>query len=175
MSQAITKAQAVRLLILDVDGILTSGTIYFDNTGTEVKGFHVLDGLGIKLLLQSGTEVALLSGKHSHAVTQRAKELGIKHVYLGHDDKRPVYQQLKQKLKLQDEQIAYMGDDLPDLPIMRSVGFAATVPHAPDIIQQSAHFVTQRQGGVGAVREICDFILKAQNKYDSLIHSFTQS
>lgn len=174
MSTLAERAQAIRLLILDVDGVLTSGTIFFDNAGLEVKGFHVLDGVGIKLLQQGGMIVALLSGKTSNAVVQRAKELGISHVFLGHDNKLPIYQKLKQQLELTDQQIAYMGDDLPDLPMMRSVGLAITVPHAPDIIQEHAHLTTKREAGFGAVREACEFILKAQDKYLSLVESFTK-
>lgn len=168
------RAKIVRLLILDVDGVLTSGTIFFDNQGIEMKGFHVLDGMGLKLLQRSGTQVAILSAKNSNAVKQRAAELGIEHVFLGHEEKLPIYQNLKQQLQLNDEQIAYMGDDLPDLPMMRRVGLAITVPHAPAIIQEHAHITTKQPGGAGAVREACEFILHAQDKFHSTIESYTK-
>ena len=116
------KAKSIRLLILDVDGVLTTGAIYYgnhsaNNDALEFKGFHVHDGLGIKLLQKTGVQVGVISAKTSHAVSRRLADLNIDHIHLGHEDKLPIYETLKQKLGLRDEQIAYMGDDLPDLPI----------------------------------------------------------
>lgn len=166
------KAKNIRLLILDVDGILTDGIIYYGSDGMQRKGFHIHDGLGIKLLQRAGIKVAVISGKKSAGVEQRLAELNIEHAYLGNDDKLPLYEELKQKLDLLDDQIAYMGDDLPDLPMLRRVAFALTVPLAPAIIKQYCHYVTTTHGGAGAVREACEFILHAQNKYESVVKSY---
>lgn len=172
MQAIIEKAKPIRLLILDVDGVLTSGVIYYGNNGMEMKGFHLHDGLGIKLLQKSRVAVAIISGKNSEAVTRRVQELNIEHVYLGHDDKLPPYEELKQKLHLNDSEIAYMGDDLPDLPILRRVGLAITVPQAPEIIRQHADLITKNKAGKGAVREACEFIMEAQGQLQSVIESY---
>src|SRR5689334_7761226 len=140
MPTAIEKAKNIRLLILDVDGVLTTGAIYYGSNGGEMKGFHIHDGLGIKLLQKTGVLVAIISGKHSEAVTRRITDLKIKHFYLGQEDKLPAYENLKQQLQLQDHQIAYMGDDLPDLPLLRRAGLAMTVPQAPAIVLQHADY-----------------------------------
>jgi 3-deoxy-D-manno-octulosonate 8-phosphate phosphatase (KDO 8-P phosphatase) len=170
--QLLDKAKNIRLLILDVDGIMTDGLIYYGSDGLQRKAFHIHDGLGIRLLQQSGVKVGVISGKKSAGVEQRLNELNIEHIYLGHDDKLPVYQDLKTQLNLTDNQIAYMGDDLPDLPLLRRVNFAITVPLAPDIIKQHCHYITQTHGGAGAVREACEFILHAQNNYESMVKSY---
>jgi 3-deoxy-D-manno-octulosonate 8-phosphate phosphatase (KDO 8-P phosphatase) len=166
------KAKAIRLFIFDVDGILTSGVIYYGSQGTEMKGFHVHDGLGIKLLQKSGVTVAVISAKHSELVTKRLQDLKIEHMYLGHEDKVPAYEALKQKLQLDDHEIAFMGDDLPDLPLLRRVGFAVTVSEASSIMQEHAHFITTRKAGKGAVREACEFVLHAQDRYHYVIQSY---
>jgi 3-deoxy-D-manno-octulosonate 8-phosphate phosphatase (KDO 8-P phosphatase) len=165
------KAKAVRLLILDVDGVLTSGVIYYAN-GDQFKGFHVHDGLGIKLLQKAGIEVAVISAKKSELVSRRLAELQVEHIYLGHEEKLAPYQELKQKLQLNDADIAYMGDDLPDLPVLRRVGFAVTVPQAPEIIKQHVDFITKIKAGKGAVREVCELILEAQGLYQGVIESY---
>ncbi len=166
------KAKSIRLLILDVDGVMTTGAIYYCSNGTEFKGFHIHDGIGIKLLQKAGIEVAIITAKQSEAVVRRAADLDIKYVYLGYSDKLPAYEELKQKLKLSDHDIAYMGDDLPDLPILRRVNFAITVPNAPAIVQQHVDLITKNKPGKGAVREACEFILEAQNKLQSVIQSY---
>ena len=172
MDHFIEKAKSIRLLILDVDGVLTSGILYYGNDGFEMKGFNIHDGLGIKLLQKTGVTVAIISGKNSQAVVRRLQELTIEHVYLGHNDKLPIYEQLKQKLKLEDHEIAYIGDDLPDLPILTRVGLAITVPQAPAIIKEHVDFITEKKGGKGAVREACDLIMQAQGRYQSVIQSY---
>lgn len=166
------KAKQIQLLILDVDGILTSGMIYYAEEEVEIKGFDIQDGLGIKLLQKVGIPVAIISAKKSEALLRRIKELDIQHFFLDCRNKLIPYEELKIKLRLIDEQIAYMGDDLPDLPILRRAGMAITVPNATDIIKQYAHFVTKNKGGKGAVREICDFIMQAQDRYNSVIQSY---
>jgi 3-deoxy-D-manno-octulosonate 8-phosphate phosphatase (KDO 8-P phosphatase) len=168
----IEKIRQVRLLILDVDGILTTGALYYGTNGFAMRGFHIHDGMGIKLLQKAGIEVAIISSKKSDAVELRLKELGIKHAYLGYEDKLPAYEDLKQKLHLTDIECAYMGDDLPDLPVLRRAGFAITVPNASEIIQQHVDYVTRKKPGKGAVREVCEFILETQGKLQSVLQSY---
>lgn len=166
------KAQGIKLLILDIDGVLTTGTLYYGTDGLELKGFHIHDGLGIKLLQKSGVKVAVISAKKTDLLARRLQELNIEHAYLGQENKLPAYDELKQKLNLTDQQIAYMGDDLPDLPVLRRVGFSITVPNAPAIINQHVDFITKKKGGKGAVREVCELIMQAQQTYQSVIESY---
>lgn len=172
MQDVIDKAKNIRLLILDVDGVLTNGTIYYGTNGAEMKGFNILDGLGIKILQKCGITVGVISAKNSDPVARRMQELDIEHAYLGHHTKLPAYEELKNKLQLKDQEIAYMGDDLPDLPILRRVGLAITVPNSSETLRQHVDITTVNAGGQGAVREICEFILKAQNKYESMLESY---
>lgn len=166
------KAKPIKLLILDVDGVLTNGMLYYDNQGVEIKGFHIHDGLGIKLLQKAGIPVAIISGRKSAAVEMRVKQLNIEHFYLGNEDKLPAYTELKQKLNLSDAQIAFMGDDLPDLPLLKRVGLSITVPQAPVIIREYADLITTLNGGKGAVREACETILQAQGKYQTVTENY---
>ncbi|TAK77516.1 MAG: HAD-IIIA family hydrolase [Gammaproteobacteria bacterium] len=166
------KAKDIKLLILDVDGVLTSGVIYYGPRDIELKGFHIHDGAGIKLLQKTGVIVAVISGKTSEAVEKRIEDLGIKHAYLGQEEKLSAYESLKQQLQLTDQQIAYMGDDLIDLPLLRRAHLAITVPQAPDIIKQHVDFTTEKKGGKGAVREVCELIMNAQGHYESVIQSY---
>lgn len=166
------KAKHIRLLILDVDGVLTNGTIYYGENNIEMKGFHIHDGMGLYLLQKTGVKVAVISGKHSSATARRLKELHIEHAYLGHSHKIPAYEELKQKLQMNDQQIAYMGDDFPDVPILRRVGFSITVPEAPTEIRQLVNYTTHKSCGVGAVREVCQLIMAAQDQYESVITSY---
>ncbi len=175
MQSVTEKAKAIRLLVLDVDGVLTSGTIYYGDQGQELKGFHLHDGLGLKLLQKTGVAVAIISGKNSSAVTRRVEELNIEHAYLGYDDKLPAFAALKQKLQLSDAHIAYMGDDLPDLPLLRRVHFAITVAEAPQLIRDHAHYITSNKAGQGAVREVCELIMQAQQNYQAAIAPYLQS
>lgn len=172
MKELTEKAQAVKLLVLDVDGVLTTGALYYGNNGFEMRGFHIHDGLGIKLLQKAGIQVAVISGKKSEPVEKRMKELNIAHAYLGHEDKLPAYEELKAKLNLDDHEIAYMGDDLPDLPLLRRAGLSFTVPGTPEIIHQSVDFITKKKPGKGAVREVCDWLLEAKGCYQSVIQSY---
>jgi 3-deoxy-D-manno-octulosonate 8-phosphate phosphatase (KDO 8-P phosphatase) len=172
MSTPVEKAKAIRLLILDVDGVLTTGVIYYGSDGREMKGFHIHDGLGIKLLQKTGVIVAVISGKNSESVSLRLKDLNIRYAYLGQDNKLPAYEDLKQKLQIEDHEIAYMGDDLPDLPLLRRAGLAITVPQAPAIIQQHVDFITKIKAGKGAAREACEFIMDAQGHYKSVLQSY---
>jgi 3-deoxy-D-manno-octulosonate 8-phosphate phosphatase (KDO 8-P phosphatase) len=172
MEKAKEKARSIRLLILDVDGVLTNGTIYYGSNGMEMKAFHIHDGLGIKLLRKSGVEVAVISGKKSEAVTRRLSELNIEHAYLGHEDKVPAYEELKQKMGLSDSEIAFMGDDLPDLPLLRRAGLAISVSQAADVVKQNIDFITKVKAGKGAVREACEFIMEAQGTLQTMLQSY---
>lgn len=172
MENAHRKPTATRLLILDVDGVLTNGTLYYGSEGLQLRGFHIHDGLGIKLLQKTGVSVGVISAKKTDYVARRLQELQVTHVYLGYEEKLPAYEDLKQKLGLKDEQIAYMGDDLPDLPILRRVGFAMTVKNAPTIIKQHVDYITEKKGGRGAVREACEFIMNAQGTFQSVVESY---
>jgi 3-deoxy-D-manno-octulosonate 8-phosphate phosphatase (KDO 8-P phosphatase) len=173
MQQFIEKAKLIRLAIFDVDGVLTDGALFYGNN-TELKKFHVHDGLGMKLLMKSGVEIAIITSRQSDIVTQRMESLGVKHVYQNQPDKLPAYEDLKQKLNLNDEQISYAGDDLPDLPLLRRAGLSITVPNAPKLIQQYAYLVTQAKGGRGAVREVCELIMEAQGTFANVIDEFTR-
>lgn len=166
------KAARIKLLILDVDGVLTDGKLFFDHDGNEYKSFNSQDGHGIKLLRQTGVEVAVISGRKSPAVALRMNNLGISHVYQGHEDKRAAFQELLVKLSLNPEEIAYAGDDLLDLPIMSRVGLAIAVDNAADTVKLYAHWSTLRRGGEGAVREICDLIMQSQGHYDAIVDAY---
>lgn len=172
MQLLVEKAKPVRALILDVDGVLTTGAIYYGSNGFEMRGFHIHDGMGIKLLQKANITVAIISSKKSEAVEKRIQELGIQHAYLGVEDKLPAYENLKQVLKLTDAECAYMGDDLPDLPLLYRAGLAFTVPNAPIIIRQYADYITKIKPGKGAVREVCELILEAQGKLQAVQQSW---
>ena len=159
------KAAKIKLLILDVDGVLTDGKIYISDSGIEYKGFYSKDGVGIKLLLKAGVEVAIISGRESVAVNHRMNGLGVKYIYQNQDDKIKAFDELKQDLNLKNEQIAYVGDDLPDLAAMLKSGLGIAVANAADTVKQQADWVTNTCGGMGAVREACELIMQAQNKF----------
>lgn len=167
--EILDKAQNIKLLVLDVDGVLSDGKLYFSDKGDELKAFSTLDGQGIKLLQNSGIEVALITGRKSNIVALRAKELGISKLVQGREDKLTALDDILAELKLNYQEVAYIGDDLPDLACIRRVGFGVTVPNANPVILQHALCCTERSGGQGAVREICDLILQAQNKFDEAI------
>ncbi len=160
--QLIERARNIRLLVLDVDGVLTDGRLYFNAEGETLKAFHVRDGAGIVQLRKSGIEVAIISGRHSAAVTTRMKELGVSQVKQGIQDKRAALQKLLESLDLSPDCLACVGDDTPDLPMLKMAHLAVAVADAHPSIQAAAHYVTQIRGGLGAVREVCDLILQAQ-------------
>jgi 3-deoxy-D-manno-octulosonate 8-phosphate phosphatase (KDO 8-P phosphatase) len=165
------KAEKIKLLILDVDGVLTDGTVFIDDDDKEMKAFNIHDGLGIKMLQRSGVDVAIISGGAASAIEHRALHLGIKYIYLAQEKKAQVFLDLKQKLNLNDDEIAYIGDDIPDLSVMKTVGFAVAVPNAVAEVLAEADFVTKKAGGFGAVREVCDLIMLAQGTLESA-HQF---
>ena len=156
-------ARQIRLLILDVDGVMTDGGLQFDNQGQEYKTFNSLDGHGIRMLLECGIEMAVITGRSSGIVSHRMNELGVRHIYQGYRDKLLAYEKLLQETGFEPEQTAYVGDDLPDLPLMRRVGLAIAVQNAHVFVKQHCDWVTTARGGTGAVREVTDFILQAQS------------
>jgi len=156
----------IQLIIFDVDGVLTDGGLYFTEDGAEFKRFNSLDGHGIKMLKDNGVEIAVITARDSKTVAYRMKNLGIAHFYQGQSDKVVAFSDLLQKLNLSADEVAYVGDDVIDLPVMTKVGFAIAVANAHDTVKQYANLITEKSGGHGAVREVCDFILKAQGKFD---------
>ncbi|MGQ7246926.1 KdsC family phosphatase [Halomonas sp. V046] len=162
----------VRLLALDVDGVMTDGRLYFQADGIETKAFNTLDGHGLKLAKRAGIEVALITGRESPMVTQRAKALGIVHVYQGVEKKLPQLKALCERLGIDLTQVAYCGDDLPDLPCICASGVGITVPGAPSYLREHAQWVTDAGGGQGAVREICDQLLMAQGHWGSVLDTY---
>ncbi len=171
---ALARAQGLKLMIFDVDGVMTDGMLYYSERGEELKAFNIQDGHGIKMLKQYGVEVGLITARRSRAVELRAANLGIAHLYQGVEDKRAAYAALLAQLGLAAEQSGYMGDDLLDLPLLTRCGFAATVPAAPDALKSRAHYVARAGGGHGAVREVCEFILRAQGALERAIGAHLQ-
>jgi 3-deoxy-D-manno-octulosonate 8-phosphate phosphatase (KDO 8-P phosphatase) len=166
---ALERTRALKLMAFDVDGVLTDGTLYLTDGGEEMKSFHTLDGLGLKLLAGAGIELALITGRSSRVVAKRAAELGIRHLFQGADDKLAVLEGLRAQLGFALSACGYMGDDLPDLPLLVRCGFAATVPDAPEAVRARAHYVSRRPGGRGAVREVCEVILAARGALDGAV------
>jgi 3-deoxy-D-manno-octulosonate 8-phosphate phosphatase (KDO 8-P phosphatase) len=156
------KLRGIKLLLLDVDGVMTDGGIYFSERGDELKKFNIHDGYGIARLLKSGVNVGILTGRSSQLVARRAQELGIAEVYQGLENKIDAYEQIKLKLKLGDREIAYMGDDEPDIPVMNKAAFAACPSNAMAVVRRQADFVCRNRGGEGAVREVVDLILESR-------------
>lgn len=163
------RARKIRLLALDVDGVMTDGKLYFDTAGNELKAFNTADGLGIKAVQKFGIQIAIITGRKSPMVTQRAGALGINHIYQGSDNKLNAYMDLLEKSGVEAEQICYAGDDWIDLPVLIRVGLAVTVPEADKEVKDRVHWVTGRSGGAGAVREICDLILRSQGHDRALL------
>lgn len=160
---ALERAAAVRLMIFDVDGVMTDGGLVYAESGEELKVFNSLDGHGLKMLRQSGVNLAIITGRTSQIVSHRAANLGIEHVIQGAHDKRAAFEDLLHRTGYTPEDCGYMGDDVVDLPVMRRVGFAVAVPDAPPLVHQHAHYVTGAAGGRGAVREACEVIMQAQD------------
>ncbi len=168
-------AGKIKLLILDVDGVLTDGGIILDNEGNELKSFHVRDGHGIKLLIRKGVDVAIITGRHSRVVERRAHELGVKEIHQKCFNKVIAYEEIKGKFALQDEEIAYIGDDVVDIPLLRRVGLPVTVADASEDVRAFSMIVTKNRGGRGAVREITDLILKAKGFWEGIINDYIKT
>jgi len=166
MLEIIEKASLIKLVIFDVDGVLTDGSLFIDNNGMEYKAFNSRDGLGMKMLQKSGVKIAIITGRSSEVVSHRMKSMGIVHVYQGQDDKLLAYENIKNELKLSAEEIAYVGDDIIDLPVMRKVGLAIAVQDAHPLVIKHAHWQTPHAGGRGAGRDVCELVMEAQNNLE---------
>ena len=166
------KAAAIRLIVFDVDGVLTDGSLYIGDDGQEYKAFHSKDGHGMVMLQQSGVEIAIITGRTSEVVRIRMSSLGIQRVYQGKREKLPAYEELKLASGFSDEQIAYVGDDVVDLPVMTRVGLSIAVQDAHPLAKQHAHWVTPSSGGRGAAREACELIMEAQGSLQPALQRY---
>jgi len=165
-------AKKIKLFLMDVDGVLTDGRLYYTETGEEIKVFDVRDGLGIKLLQRSGIEVGVISGRSSKALLKRLEELGIEEVHTGRNDKLEVLEKILKEKNLKAEEVAYVGDDYLDVPVLKVVGFPATVKDAPSLVKRHALYVSKREGGRGAVREIAEFLLSLRGELKGLLEGY---
>ena len=170
--ELLQRARGVKLAIFDVDGVLTDGRLYFLVDGSEFKTFNTLDGHGIKMLIASGVRTAIISGRKTPIVERRAQNLGIQHLYQGREDKLMVLDELLGQLNLNYAQVAYLGDDLPDLPVIRRVGLGMAVASADAFVRENAHGITQARGGEGAAREFCELIMRAQGSLDAALDAY---
>ncbi len=169
------RAEKIKWVILDVDGVLTDGLLYYSNEGEVMKTFHARDGLGMRLLMEVGIEIALITGRTSTLLASRAKELGIQHVYQGRVNKLEALEELVSAYKIDLSEVAFMGDDIIDLPILSRVGLAASPKNAHVLIRDYVHFTSSCKGGRGAVRELCDLILLAQGKLEPILNATLQA
>lgn len=167
MQDILKKAQIVKLVVFDVDGVLTDGSLYLTEAGEEIKAFNSKDGHGMKMLQQSGVDIAIITGRTSSIVSHRMQELGVKHVYQGKKDKLPAFNELLEKTGLTAEEVAYVGDDIVDLPVMSRAGLAITVADGHEFVKQHAHWKTRSKGGRGAAREVCELIMQAHGRLDA--------
>jgi 3-deoxy-D-manno-octulosonate 8-phosphate phosphatase (KDO 8-P phosphatase) len=173
-ADALERARRIKLMLFDVDGTLTDGNLWYGASGEEIKAFHSFDGHGLKMLAQSGVRVGLLTGRSSPAVAARAAELGIEHVLQGVEKKRETYEALLRKLGLSQDQAGYMGDDLVDIPVLRRCGFACAVPEAPEEVRKHVHYVAASPAGEGAAREVCEFIMRAQDTFAGILQEYLE-
>jgi len=171
-SELLTRFKNIKLLVLDVDGVMTNGGLTIGDDGQEYKTFHSHDGLGMKLLKATGVEMAIITGRTSNVVKKRAESTGVAHFYQGAEDKLVAFNDLVAKSGLQADQCAFMGDDVVDLPPMLKCGLALAVPDSPALVLKHAHYITAKAGGHGAVREICELIIQAQGTFDGQMAQF---
>lgn len=167
-----SRAKLIRLMAFDVDGVMTDGGLYLSDSGDEFKRFNSQDGHGLKMLRDSGVEIAIITGRTSRCVAARAESLGIKHVFQGVEDKLEIMIRLLDTLKLSRDAAAYMGDDVVDLMVMRHVGLSISVPESPQLVREHSNYVTQCRGGNGAVREACELIMSAQGTLSAQLASY---
>jgi len=172
MQNVFDRARRIKLAAFDVDGVLTDGTLYLTDGGEEIKAFNSLDGHGLKMLRESGVELAIITGRTSRIVELRAKNLGITRLYQGVDDKAGAFADLLATCGIKADAAAYMGDDVVDLPVLTRCGLALSVPEAPLFVRQHVHHVTRAGGGRGAVREACELIMHAQGTLDARLQSY---
>jgi 3-deoxy-D-manno-octulosonate 8-phosphate phosphatase (KDO 8-P phosphatase) len=173
-ADALERARRVKLMLFDVDGTLTDGNLWYGPSGEEIKAFHSFDGHGIKMLAKSGVRIALLTGRSSPAVAARAAELGIEEVLQGITDKRKTYEALLERLGLAQDAAGYMGDDLVDIPVLRRCGFACAVREAPEEVRKQVHYVAAAAAGAGAAREVCEFIMRAQDTFGEVLKEYLE-
>ncbi len=174
MQDFFERAKQIRLVAFDVDGVLTDGSLFLGDDGQEYKAFHSQDGHGLKMLRATGVELAIITGRSSQVVSLRARNLGINHLYQGVEDKLHAFHNMLAALNLEPAAAAFMGDDVVDLPVMRRCGLAISVPAAPALVKQHAHYVTKLEGGRGAVREICELFMQAQGTFESQMAHYLQ-
>ena len=167
-----TKISEPKTIFCDIDGVLTDGTLILSDRSGELKAFHVRDGLGLVLLRLSGVHLAVITTSNTPIVEERMKSLGISHVYMNQINKITAYEDLLQKLKLTDEQVAYVGDDLPDMPLIQRCGLGVAVANAVNLVRDNATWITQKNGGQGAVREVCDLIMHAQETHEQALQHY---
>ena len=172
MNDVLAKAKQVKLLLFDVDGVLTDGHLLFSDNGQQYKAFYTRDGHGMKMLQNSGVDIGIITGRSSQAVVHRMQELGIKHIYQNCDDKVPVFENLVSLLGISYEQTAYVGDDIVDLPVMRKAGLSIAVLDAHPLVKQYAHWQTHNPGGRGAARDVCELIMQAQGTLDTQLKKY---
>jgi 3-deoxy-D-manno-octulosonate 8-phosphate phosphatase (KDO 8-P phosphatase) len=172
MQDILDRAKEIRLVIFDVDGVLTDGSLYLGDDGQEYKAFNSRDGHGMTMLQQTGVALAVITGRTSDVVRIRMEGLGVTHVYQGRRDKVPAYEELKRATGLLDQQIAYVGDDVVDLPVMRRVGFSIAVADAHPMVQQLSHWHTRSPGGRGAGRDVCELIMEAQGNLERMMERY---
>lgn len=169
---ALDRARRIRLMIFDVDGVLTDGRLWYGPAGEELKVFHSFDGHGLKMLAASGVACALLSGRRSGAVSARAAELGIEHALQGIEDKHKEYEILLKRLRLSPEESGFMGDELVDLPVLTRCGFACAPREAPEAVRSRVHYVASAPAGRGAAREVCEFVMRAQDRLERALQGY---
>lgn len=174
MQDILEKAKQIKLVVFDVDGVLTDGSLFFGDDGQEYKAFNSRDGHGMKMLQETGVEIGIITGRSSEVVKHRMSNLGIKHVYQGKLEKLPAFEELAQKLNISFDQVAYVGDDVVDLPVMLKVGLAIAVQDAHDLVKQHAHWTAPHGGGRGAARDVCELIMQAQNTLDNQMRKYLQ-
>lgn len=172
MQDILAKARAIRLVIFDVDGVLTDGSLFLGDDGQEYKAFHSRDGHGMKQLQETGVQLGVITGRTSKVVARRMESLGVRHVFQGQAEKLPAYHQLKRQLGLEDREIAYLGDDVVDLPILIRVGLAVAVQDAHPWVKRYSHWQTPSPGGRGAARDLCELIMEAQGKLAPLLEGY---
>ena len=172
MQDITEKAKHIKLVIFDVDGVMTDGSLFFGDEGEEYKAFNSLDGHGLRMLQECGVKVAIITGRQSNVVKHRMHDLGVSLIYQGYRDKIPAFEALLKEVALNKNQITYVGDDVVDLPIMSQLDFTIAVQNAHPFVKQHSHWITNRSGGRGAVRDVCEFILEAKGLLDDKLRSY---
>ena len=172
MQDILEKAKKIKLVIFDIDGVLTTGALFLGDDGQEYKAFNSKDGHGMRMLQDGGVDVAIITGRQSNVVKHRANDLGITRIYQGKRQKLPAYEELLEETGLSHEEVAYVGDDVVDLPVMTKVGLAICVQDGHPFVKKHAHWITEHNGGCGAGRDVCELILEAKGKLQDMLHSY---